>query len=120
MSLDLASIQGLKIISANSSLKNLSIRFENEIGLSLDAIADEDELILRLSLVDAQELALDSDAVCSVDWQWIYGSTITSVQASSSVIRLQLSGVGPLTISVNLWQGSPFLSFQPYKAPVAR
>jgi len=120
MSLDLASIQGLKIVSANSSLKNLSIRLENEIGLSLDAIADEDEIMVRLSVVKAEELASDSDAVCSVDWNWIYGSTVTSVKASSSVVRLQLSEVGPLTISVNLWQGSPFLSFQPFRAPVAR
>jgi hypothetical protein len=120
MSLDLASIQGLKIVSANSSLKNLSIRLENEIGLSLDAIADEDEILVRLSVVNAQDLALDSDAVCSVDWAWIYGSTVTSVKASSAVVRLQLSEVGPLTVSVNLWQGSPFLSFQPFKAPVAR
>ena len=77
MSLDLTSIQGLKIVSANSSLKNLSIRLENEIGLSLDAIADEDEFMVRISVLKAQELAIDSDAVCSVDWAWIYGSTLS-------------------------------------------
>jgi hypothetical protein len=120
MSLGLASIQGLKIISANSSLKNLSVRLENEIGLSLDAIADEDEIMVQLSVIKAQDLAVDSDAVCSVDWGWICGSTITSVKASSTIVRLQLSEVGPLTVSVNLWQGSPFLSFQPFKVPVAR
>ena len=120
MSLDLTSIQGQKIVAANSSLKNLSIRFERELGLKLDAVSDDGEILVQLDVVKASDLALDSDAVCSVDWSWIYGSTVTSVKASSSMVRLQLSEVGPLTISVNLWQGSPFLSFQPFKAPVNR
>lgn len=120
MSLDLASIQGLKIISANSSLKNFSIRFENEVGLSFDAIADEGDIMVQLRAVNAGELPLDSDAVCSVDWSWIYGSTVSSIKASSTIVQMQLSNVGPLSVSVNLWQGSPFLSFQPFKAPVAR
>ena len=32
-------------------------------------------------------------------------------------LRLHLEPAGPLTVSAAVWQGSPFLAFQPYRAP---
>jgi hypothetical protein len=110
-------LAGKKLISACSSLKNFSVEFESGVGLRIDAAMDEDEPVLHASVVQAETLPKASDAVCSVDWRWIYGSTIKKFGVSSNVVRFELDQVGPLVVSAGVWKAEPFLSFQPFKAP---
>jgi hypothetical protein len=110
-------LAGKKLVSACSSLKNFSLEFESGVGLCIDASMDEDEPILKASVVQADTLPQSSDAVCSVDWRWIYGSTIKKFGVSSNIIRFELDQVGPLVVSAGVWKAEPFLSFQPFKAP---
>jgi hypothetical protein len=65
--------------------------------------------------VEASAVPSLSEAVCSVDWSWINGSVFEDVQLSATAVRFKLNPAGPLTISSGAWQGSPFLSFMPYK-----
>jgi hypothetical protein len=114
-------LRGEKIVKASSSLSNFSIEFESGLGLSVDAIMDDEEVGLQLEVIDSSDLAEGSDAVCAVDWTWICKSVIKNLstnRANPTNLRLELDPVGPLAISVGLWQGKPFLSFQPYKAPL--
>jgi hypothetical protein len=110
-------LAGKKLVSACSSLKNFSVEFESGIGLRIDAAMDEDEPVLQASVVQADTLPKSSDAVCSVDWRWIYGSTIKKFGVSSNVVRFELDQVGPLVVSAGVWKSESFLSFQPFKAP---
>ena len=113
-------LRGKKLVSACSSLKNFSIEFEGAVGLSIDAVMDEDESRLQLTVVDAAKLPKASDAVCSVDWSWIYGSSVTKLAFSGSAVRFELGTLGPLVVSAGVWKAEPFLSFQPFKPPVQK
>jgi hypothetical protein len=113
----LAALAGKKLISACSSLKNFSMEFESGLGLRIDASMDEDEPVLSAIVVEAHTLPKASDAVCSVDWTWIYGSNIKKYGVSSNFVKFELDGIGPLTVSAGVWKAEPFLSFQPFKAP---
>jgi hypothetical protein len=116
MSNDVSTLIGKKIIKASSSLKNFSIEFEGEHGLQMDAI---DGPKISVNIVPNKDLPVQTEAVCSVDWSWIYNSSLKQISVDAAILRLQLDSVGPLTVSAGNWQGSSFLSFQPYK-PAAR
>lgn len=113
---DVKSLIGKKISSATSSLKNFSIHFEGENGLQMDAM-DGPKISARL--VANSDLPVPTEAVCAVDWSWIYKSELKSISLDGPVVRLMLDGVGPLTVTAGTWQGSSFLGFQPYK-PAAK
>ena len=113
----LEAVRGKVIVSAVSSLQNFSIELADGIGLRIDAVQDEDECRLTATVVDAASLPKSADAVCSVDWKWIYGASVKHVAISGSALRFELDPVGPLAVSAGTWQGKPFLSFQPFKAP---
>ena len=106
---------GASISQADSSLRNFSIRLGDGRGIILEAVDDDGEPSIEASLVSAEELPDVKEAVCSVDWSWIYGSKVSKLTLSSKMVRIYLEPVGPLTISVAVWQSSPFLSFQPFK-----
>lgn len=112
--LDVSKLIGKRVISASSSLKNFSIELDGGVGLRLDAAPGP---LLAVEIVASADLPKQTEAVCSVDWSWIYQATIKNLTVSSNVLKLELDPVGPITISAGTWQGSPFLSFQPYKAP---
>jgi hypothetical protein len=112
---DLSSLYGKKIVHADSSLQNFSIELEGATGLSLEARGDKSELSLTATVVDSSSLPRLSEAVCSVDWSWIYGATVSEISVLSDTVRLSLQPVGPLSISLSVWQGSPFLAFQPFR-----
>ena len=112
MTQDFSTLIGKKIVRATSSLKNFSIEFEGEQGLQMDAI---DGPKISAKIVPANELPIPTEAVCSVDWSWIYNSSLKAVASDAAVLRLQLDAAGPLTVTAGNWQGSAFLGFQPYK-----
>jgi hypothetical protein len=111
----LESLYGKKILSACSSLRNFSITFEENLGLSIDAISSPSGCAVQTRIVEANSLPTEADAVCSVDWSWIKGSAPRLVGCSSSSVKFELDPAGPLVVSVALWQGKPFLSFQPFR-----
>ena len=119
---DPAALDGARVKAAQSSLDSFVVFFEDGRGLVLKATADEDECGINAAVIDAGQIESAADAVCAVDWSWIYGQTVLpgGVRASRGMhptVRLTLSGVGTITIAVALWQGKPVLSFMPYKKP---
>ncbi|HEY9679816.1 MAG TPA: hypothetical protein V6C76_17570 [Drouetiella sp.] len=116
MTQDFSELIGKKIVRATSSLKNFSIEFEGSHGLQMDAV---DGPKISAAVVDNTALPVPTEAVCAVDWSWIYGSTLKSLKVDPSVARLQLDAAGPLTVTAGNWQNSAFLGFMPYK-PAAK
>ena len=114
-SIDAASLVGAKVKRANSSLRNFAIELEDGRGISIEAVEDEGEPLITANIIQAESLPSLNEAVCSVDWSWIYANQIKQILVSSKMVRFQLHNVGPLNVSVGTWQGSPFLSFQPFR-----
>lgn len=110
----LKSIVGKRIEQASSELTVFAVKFDDQTGVIFDAIEPVSPTV-GARLVDASELPNLAEAVCSVDWTWIYGCSIDDATPGSSFVRLKLSSVGPLTIGTGLWEGKPFLSFQPFR-----
>lgn len=106
---------GRKVTNAVSSLENLSIEFEGGQGILITAQADGGKPAILIEHMPADKLPCQGDAVCSVNWSWIFQSTLSSATVKEGAARLELSPCGPVTVSVQFWQGKPFLAFQPYK-----
>lgn len=111
----LSAIVGKSIARGDSSLGAFAVALSGDVGLLLEAVDRNGRPAIKASIVGVQELPRLSEAVCSVDWSWICNSTIKTVSVSDSAVRLLLEPVGPLTVAVAVWQGKPFLSFQPFK-----
>jgi hypothetical protein len=105
-----------KVVAAFSSLTTFSCEFSNGKGLVIEAVGEEGTSAVQAKVVEASELPREADAVCKVDWSWIYGSALTRFVTTSGAARLELKDIGPLTIAAQVWQGKPFLSFQPFRA----
>lgn len=109
-------LKGKVVQSATSSLKVLAITFSDNTGLLLEALGTGGAPSISSRIVDVKDLPVDSDAVCRVDWNWICSSTVDTVNCSKDSVRLVFEPAGPLTVAVQVWQGSPFLAFTPWKA----
>lgn len=119
------SLIGLSVIKALSSLRIFVLYFEDGRALVLDAVDAADALgpDIDCRVLPSAEVEAPDEAVCAVDWSWIYGKTLNSVERGSGgygpAIRLNLAGT-TVTTSVGLWEGKAFLSFMPYKDPQGR
>jgi hypothetical protein len=113
--IDRSSIVGAKLEAASSSLKNFAIKLPDGRGISIEARDVDGDPEISVSLVKASELPKLNEAVCSVDWSWIVGSTVSDITVSAKMVRFSFDPAGPLNVSVGTWQGSPFLSFQPFR-----
>lgn len=112
-----ASLEGLlgqTLVSAQSSLQSFGLIFDNGLGLLLEGVVEEGELAVGWKILSEAEMPRLSEAVCSVDWSWIYGCRVLALDAGES-FRLTFDKVGKITVNVGAWQGKPFLSFMPYK-----
>jgi hypothetical protein len=49
-------------------------------------------------------------------WSWIQKAKVADTRMASSAVNFSLDPAGPLQIAVQMWQGSPFLAFSPWKA----
>jgi hypothetical protein len=122
-------LAGATLTSAASSLHSFGLNFADGRGLLLTAAVEAgdkkmniaDELSIDSVIKPVSEMPKLAEAVCSVDWSWIYGAKLLSVSALSGprgkTIVLKFDTVGPITVSVGAWEGKPFLSFMPYKKP---
>ena len=115
--IDLNVAVGQRIVSAQSSLKSFSMALDNGLGISLDAIDGANGPTISVTMPTADSLAKPTEAVCAVDWSWIYTSTIKSIESDGSGTRVafKLDPAGPLAVIASSWQGSAFLGFQPFK-----
>lgn len=108
-------IRGKVIASATSELKMFAVKFEDGTGLLLEA-AGTSVPAITAKMLPASELPSDTDAVCKVDWSWIQKAKVADTRMASSAVNFSLDPAGPLQIAVQMWQGSPFLAFSPWKA----
>jgi hypothetical protein len=112
----LAAVVGRRIAQAASSLDQFALAFDDGSGLLARAV---DGAAPRVAVEARPAAALPAlaEAVCAVDWSWIVGARVQEARLVEGQLRLQLEPGGPLTVSAALWQGSPFLAFQPYRPP---
>jgi hypothetical protein len=110
-------IVGNKVVKAVSSLHQFAIEFSGDQCLILDAVNGDSGPAIAPQVGNAANFPQSGDAVCAVDWSWIYGGELKSVDTRTDQIKLNLSPQGTITVSVAVWQGKPFLSFMPYKPP---
>ncbi len=52
---------------------------------------------------------------CYVDWGWLRGREIESVESDLTHWRVRFTDGQTLTIQASLYQGKPFLAFDPYR-----
>lgn len=109
-------ILGAKVVAAFSSLTSFSCELDNQQGVLIEAVDVSGSPTVNVKVVKAGEIPREMDAVCRVDWTWIYGTAVKRIATTSGAVKFELSEVGPLTISAGTWQGKPFLSFQPFRA----
>jgi len=108
-------IKGKVIASASSDLKTFAMKFEDGTGLLVEAGFDPQNPLINLRLVMEDSIPNIGDAVCKVSWGWITASAIESASTVLGAIEFRLSPAGPLAIRAQVYQGSTFLSFMPYK-----
>jgi len=121
LSHSLEALGGAKVSRAQSSLDSFAVIFADGRGLLMTACIDEGECGIDAQVVNASEIAPPNEAVCAVDWSWIYGQSVLdggvkeSMSATGAAVKIALTSVGTITVASGMWQGKPFLSFMPYK-----
>jgi len=117
----LDALAGAKVSRAQSSLDSFAIVFADGRGLLMTACVDEGECGIDARVVHASQITPPSEAVCAVDWSWIYGQSVVpdgvkeGMTQTGAAVKITLTSVGTITVASGMWQGKPFLSFMPYK-----
>jgi len=111
----LARALGKQIKSAGSSLNTFALELGDQTALLINAARLEESARLTVACVETANMPKLVDAVCTVDWTWIVGSTIKKATITAERLQLELDPAGPLSIVLGTWQGSPFLGFQPFR-----
>jgi len=60
---------------------------------------------------------LNADGGCAVDWSWLGGERIASVTSSLDSLTITFESGLVFKTKALLWQGKPFLAFDPHEAP---
>jgi hypothetical protein len=110
----LAGLVGGRVARASSSLTAFALALEDGRGLLVEARGDGAPAV-AVSTPPAAALPALEEAGCAVDWSWIAGSLLRGARLAAGRLQLELDPAGPLTVSAALWQGRPFLAFQPYR-----
>lgn len=112
-------LKGQKIVKAQSSLNAFAIYFASGKALLISAVDDELGPDVDFEVKGADSVPEQNEAVCSVDWSWIYGKEVQSVSRGRGgygpSIRMDLGNNLVITTSVGIWDGKAFLSFMPFK-----
>lgn len=69
---------------------------------------------------NAKKSKLNEDGGCAVDWSWIEGRQIASVRSNLTDLVITFTDGQTLRITAQTWQGSPWLSFTPWRDPEAK
>ena len=67
-------------------------------------------------MADANQ-GLNDQGGCAVDWSWLAGERVRSVTNGLDSLVVTFESGLVFTVRALLWQGSPFLSFDPHAAP---
>ena len=110
-------VVGRRVVGASSSLTFLAVELDDGHGLLAEAKPAGEAAQVAVVRLPAESLPTLEEAVCTVDWSWIIGSSVRAATLAEGNLRLELDPAGPLAVSAALWQGAPFLAFQPYRAP---
>ncbi len=112
-------VRGERLLRAQSSLGAFAVYFESGRALVLQGAMSEFGPDIEVELKPSTLVPEQSEAVCSVNWSWIYGRTVKNLKKRTggmgAAYGLDLGDGLVITISVGLWEGKPFLSFMPYK-----
>lgn len=57
---------------------------------------------------------------CAVDWSWLAHEKIASVASGLDTITFTFESGLVFSVRALLWQGKPFLSFDPHQSPPLR
>jgi hypothetical protein len=60
---------------------------------------------------------LNDDGGCAVDWSWLAGERVRSVTNGLDSLVVTFESGLVFKVRALLWQGQPFLSFDPHAAP---
>jgi len=66
-------------------------------------------------MADAQK-GLNEEGGCSVDWSWLAGERVHSVTNGLDSLIVTFESGLVFTVRALLWQGKPFISFDPHAA----
>ena len=68
----------------------------------------------------AEKLGLNDDGGCAVDWSWLTGERVVSVRNSLDALTITFESGLVFTTRALLYQGQPFLGFNPHAPPVVK
>lgn len=60
---------------------------------------------------------LNDEGGCAVDWSWLHGEEVASVTNGIDSLIITFASGLVFTTRALLWQGKPFLSFDPHAPP---
>ena len=60
---------------------------------------------------------LNADGGCAVDWSWLAGERVRSITSGLDSLVVTFESGLVFKVRALLWQGKPFLSFDPHAAP---
>jgi hypothetical protein len=60
---------------------------------------------------------LNEEGGCAVDWTWLTGERVVSMTNGLDTLTITFASGLEFNVRALLWQGKPFLSFDPYKKP---
>jgi len=67
-------------------------------------------------MTEAQK-GLNDEGGCAVDWSWLAGERVRSVTSGLDSLVVTFESGLVFKVRALLWQGKPFLSFDPHAAP---
>ncbi len=67
-------------------------------------------------IAQVDEVAADESG-CTVDWSWLNGREVESVTSDLQHWRIRFKDGQTLKIQAGVYQGKPFLAFDPWKPP---
>ncbi|HEY8924044.1 MAG TPA: hypothetical protein VIU64_06660 [Polyangia bacterium] len=60
---------------------------------------------------------LNDEGGCAVDWSWLEGERVRSITNGLDSLVVTFESGLVFTVRALLWQGKPFLAFDPHAAP---
>lgn len=60
---------------------------------------------------------LNAAGGCAVDWSWLTNQRVASVTSALDSLTITFESGLVFSVRALLWQGKPFLAFEPHRAP---
>jgi hypothetical protein len=65
---------------------------------------------------ESSATGLNAEGGCDVDWSWLGGRTLAGITNSLDVLTLTFTDGSHFQVRALLWQGKPFLAFDPFRS----